>query len=590
MKAENQAKLQFITRFMKLSLIITLILLFSSISFSRPDYPRYAKIDLDGIFVDVVQKSFMAPQGLRSLKKLTSSIYKIADDKELKGIILNVGSTSLSAASTQEVRRALAYAKQKGKNIVTYAESMSGFLYCLTTISNEIYMPPSGSLEILGVSLELSFFKDTLDLVGITADFIHVGEYKSAPESFTRNSASKYSETEMNSLVDGVFEQYIGEIVQNRKLKKSKVESLIDTGYFSAKEAKENKLIDGVMYYDELIKALNDKHDDEIDIIKNYNSVNYNKVADRKLDNIFNMFQNKNQHIDKKSDRIALIFVQGTIMSGKNAEDIFSGSSYTGSETICEALKKAREEKLVKAIVIRIDSPGGSALASDIIWHEIRTTIKEKPVYISMSSMAASGGYYIASAGNHIFCENLTLTGSIGVFGGKFNIKGLYDKIGIKKQFFSKGKNSKMYSDYSNFSTSEREIVKNSMLNVYKDFLDRVATGRKMDIKKVEKIAKGRVYLGKQALEIGLVDGIGGLDDSIKRAAKDKKLKDNKYKIWILPEPKSIFELLKESIGSTKISNYEYLLSIFNPKLLNIIKLIKEEASVCHLPYVVKIN
>jgi protease-4 len=480
------------------------------------------------------------------LKEAVSRIDNAADDKSISGAILDLREPALGRGKIQELRGAIQRFRAKGKKIYAVMDSANPASYLVACACNEIILPETGEVELPGIHAEATFYKGLLSKLGIEADFIHLGDYKGFAEPYTREKFSEPVRENMTALVDGLYDEMVTTIVKDRPLSVSQVKDIIDTGLLTATRAKELGLIDRVAYGDQLRDELAKSYDtDSVVYVKNY--------GQKKVDADFSgpmgflklmqamMGADESSHRDR-GQKIAVVYALGSIMTGKSKSDAL-GDDAMGSTTICEALRKAKEDKDVKAIVLRIDSPGGSALASDLIWHETQNL--GKPLVASMSDVAASGGYYIAMGADKIFATPGTVTGSIGVVGGKLAVHGLYDKVGISTETIERGRNSGIFSSSEKFTDSEREVIKGTMEDMYRQFTEKAAKGRHMPVEKLRELAGGRVYTGRQALGNGLVDQLGTLDDAIDQAKQLAGIdKDAKVTIETLPEPTNFLESL----------------------------------------------
>ncbi len=511
---------------------------------------RFARLTLDSSLPESPESSSPFGSIQSDLRSLLNRLDKAAKDDKIKGLVLDISNPGLGRGKINEVRQAIADFRKQGKKVYAQLEMGMPEDYLIATACDEIVMPESGVLVVPGVRMEAMFFRGTLAKLGVKADFLHMGDAKGAAESLTRRSYSKPVKENLSALVDDLYDQMIETIATDRKLKKDEVVKLVDIGLLSATKAKECGLVDRLAYPHELREAL-DNEDKERDFVY---VENYGKQAvDTDFSGPAGLFKllgamSSSSSSSKGSDKkIAIVYAVGPITTGESAQDLFGGSS-VGSTTMVEALRKAAKDDKVAAIVLRIDSPGGSAIASDLIWSEIESI--KKPVVASMGDVAASGGYYIAMGTDHIIAEPGTVTGSIGVVGGKIAIKGLYDKIGVSVDTISRGKNSGLFSESSGFSPSEREAFEASMRETYKQFTTKAAEGRDMKVEDLEKLAGGRVYTGRQAKKNGLIDELGTLGDAIAKAKSLAGLdKDEKVKLETLPEPVDFFESL---FGDTK--------------------------------------
>jgi protease-4 len=439
-------------------------------------------------------------------------------DDNIKGITLVNNFSTLGMAQLKELRDRLETFKKSGKFVVSYSDVLSQKEYYLTSVADTIYLNPLGEMDFKGLSSEVLFFKDLQEKSGVKLEVIRHGKYKSAVEPFISDEMSDANREQISSLLNSVWTGMVTDIAQSRKISVAQLNLIADGLLARTPEmAKSSKLIDKIGYEDQFhdgikkaLKVAKDKDYKKIDIV-DYASNNNSSPKNASADN-----------------RIAVIYAQGEIRSGEG--DV----NYIGEKSMNRALKEARENKDIKAIVLRIDSPGGSALTSELIWREIQLTKKVKPVVVSMGNVAASGGYYIACNADKIFAENTTITGSIGVFGLLPNFSTLSERIGINAEQVSTHSNSADYSPFVPLTPRFREITQESIERIYTTFVNRVATGRKMSFEQVDEIAQGRVWTGAEALQNGLVDAIGGLDNALAEAAKLAKIKE--YRTINFPE------------------------------------------------------
>lgn len=480
------------------------------------------------------------------LRKTIARLDKAATDKRIAGVILEIRPASLSRGKLNELREAVGRVRAAGKKVVASVEIAMGSQYLLASACDEIVMPEASMIVISGVHAEVAYYKEMLGKIGIEADMMHVGESKGAAEPLTRTNMSEPVRENLTALIDDVYDQMITTIATDRNLKVDEVRTLVDRGLLTVEKAHEAGLVDRIAYPDELRAALKKEYEaDELVYVMNYGK----KGLETDFSGPMGMIKLFQQIMGVGSGRggaggpkIAIVYAVGPIMSGKSESSPFGGQSM-GSDTIVKALEKAAEDKDVKAIVFRINSPGGSALASDLIW---RATQKVgKPIVASMGDVAASGGYYIAMGADRIVAEPGTVTGSIGVVGGKLSMRGMYDKIGISTDKITRGKNSGMFISPNKFSESEREVVEEMMQDVYRIFTSKAAKGRDMPLDELKALAGGKVYTGRDAKRNGLVDDLGTLKDAIRIAKKMAGLDPNeKAGLKVLPEPENPFESL----------------------------------------------
>jgi protease-4 len=479
------------------------------------------------------------------LRKTMARIEKAGEDESIAGVILQIDAAP-GRGKLNELRSAIKRVQGKGKKVYALLESAMGPQYQLASACDEIILPESGEVLLPGVRAEFSFYKDLFAKVGVEADMMHVGDFKGAAEPYTRDSLSEPVRKNMTALIDDLYDEMLTTIASDRDIKIEEIRKLVDQGLLMADEAKEAGLVDRVIYPDQFRDALQAEYKaDKLVYVENY--------AKQKVDTDFSgpmgmmkLFQSMmgegRSGSGDSAPKIAVVYAVGPIMSGKSQSSLLGGTSM-GSTTIVEALQEAAKDETVKAIVLRVDSPGGSALASDLIWRQ--TQAIDKPIIASMGDVAASGGYYISMGADRIFAEPGTVTGSIGVVGGKLAMKGVYDKLGIDTESISRGENSGIFSTTDKFTESERKVVERMMKVIYDQFTSKAAEGRKMKQEDLEKLAGGQVYTGRVAKRLGLIDEVGTLRDSIQSAKRQAGLDpDKKVELIVLPKPENPFEAL----------------------------------------------
>jgi protease-4 len=511
-----------------------------------------AQIRISGELADGVGQGGIWADVSPRLHRLVERIDKAAADDRVAGVILVIDSPGVGRGRSDEIRAAIGRLKKAGKPVVGHMVTGGPVSYFLASACDEVSMPPAATLELAGVRTEMMFFKAMLDRLGVEAEILQVGEFKGAGEPFTRTTMSPALRRQYEFFVGDLFEQLVERVATDRDLEPKRVREIVDIGVFVPEAAREAKLIDAVHYEDEAVAALAKR----LKLEKPKLSRDY---AQKKIDADFSGIGGLVKFMELisgqegrgptgKGKRVAVVHVVGEIREGKSSEDPFMGGA-VGSETICKAIREAATDEKVAAIVLRIDSPGGSALASDLMWREIKRA--KKPVVASLSDIAASGGYYIAVAADRIVAAPGTLTGSIGVVGGKVAIGGALEKVGVNTEVVSKGKNAGWLSMTEKFTDAEREAFLGTMKDVYRLFTTKVASGRKLDAEKVESLAAGRVYTGRQALEVGLVDSLGTLDDAIAEAKKLAGIDaEEEVDRQLLPEPRGLFDDLFAAAGS----------------------------------------
>jgi protease-4 len=480
------------------------------------------------------------------LSDVINAIQAAKTDDDIKGISILNNNSMLGLAQTKALRDELEDFKTSGKFIMSYADMYSQRDYYLNSVSNTIYINPIGDLDFKGLSSEIMFFKDFQEKSGLKMEVIRHGKYKSAVEPFLENKMSDANREQISALLNSVWNNMVVDIAKSRKVSVARLNEIANGLLSRTPEmAKSEKLVDKIAYEDvyhaDIRKALKVKEDKE-----------YNKVS---IEDYAEKVATTSKEYDTK-DKIAIIYAQGEIKSGEGDVD------YIGEGSMRRSLQKARKDKNVKAIVLRIDSPGGSALTSDLIWREIELTKKVKPVVVSMGNLAASGGYYIACNADKIFAENNTITGSIGVFGILPNFTQAANKLGLNTEQVKTHTNASDYSPFKPLDDNYRAFAQEGVEKIYTTFVNRVAKGRKMSFDQVDAIAQGRVWSGSEALKIGLVDKIGGMEEALAEAAKLGKIK--KYRTQNFPEYEKNFEdilaqfglaqskqeLIKEEIGA----------------------------------------
>lgn len=466
----------------------------------------------------------------QGLDEILNAITVAKDDDDIKGISLNNNFILAGLAQTQAIRRALGDFKSNGKFIYAYADFYTQKDYYLASIADSIFINPVGALDFKGLSSEVLFFKDLQEKTGIKMEVIRHGKYKSAVEPFLANEMSDANRTQIKELIGSLWNSMLEDISDTRNIMPKDLNNIADTlGGRTPELAVQSKLIDAVAFYDEyettLKRAVDSVLDEELNVVllEDY-VIRSNKKA-----------------TNSGEDKVAIVFAQGEIIYGEGGPDV------VGQGIITEAIREARDDDKVKAIVLRVNSPGGSALTSDIIWREIELAKEKKPVVVSMGNVAASGGYYIAAGADKIFAEPTTITGSIGVFGAVPNITGLAEDIGINAEQVGTNANSVDYSVFEPMTDEFREVVQESIESTYETFLDRVSQGRNISVAEADSMAQGRVWSGVDAQRLGLVDSLGNLEDAIAEAAKMAEMKT--YGIKKFPKYKSGFERFMEDFA-----------------------------------------
>jgi len=452
--------------------------------------------------VDLINMTFAPVPGLNDI---LHNIEKASGDSKIKGILIENGLLPSGWATTEEIRNALLKFREGGKFVISYSDYiLTQECYYLATAADKIYINPGSMVEFKGLSSEVMFYKKALEKIGVEVQVTRHGKFKGAVEPFILDKLSEENKTQIKDYAGSLWNQVISDISKSRDIPADKLNLIADNidGNLAPK-ALETKLVDGLLYRDVLIDTLKVLSGISKDKDLNLVSMNkYIKVPETKM-----MYSVKN--------KIALVYASGTIVTGKGNDNNIGGNYYA------DIIRKVRRDTSVKAIVLRVDSPGGSAIASDIMWRELDLAAKVKPVVISMGNYAASGGYYISAPGTKIYADPMTISGSIGVFGLIPNAgKLLEEKLGLTTEIVKTNKNSDFPSIYRPMNSYEKELMQMSIEKIYSDFVARVASGRRMSAASVDSIGQGRVWSGTSALRIGLIDEIGGLKDAINGAAK----------------------------------------------------------------------
>ena len=469
------------------------------------------------------------------LNDILKNIKKAKSDENIKGILLDISQLETNMANIEEIRNALIEFKKSGKFIYSYSDYYSQGSYYLVSVSDKIYMNPQGIIEFKGIGSEQYFFKGALEKLGLEPQIIRHGKFKAAVEPFMLDKMSTENRLQTETLINSIWDDIVEGISNERKISVEDLTSFANNLIIrNGKSAVENKLIDDLKYRDELVAEL--KGVVEIGLNKNLRLISLKK---------YTKTPQKREYKGLAKDKIAIIYASGEIIMGDGGEDKI------GSADLSETIRKARKDSAIKAIVLRINSPGGSALASEIIWREVTLAKLVKPVIVSMGGVAASGGYYIACPADKIVADPNTITGSIGVFGLLFNSeKLLNDKLGITVDRVTTNDYSDIGSPTRKLKDKERAVIQQTIEEIYDVFVKHVSEGRNLTWEEVDNIGQGRVWSGINAKEIGLIDEFGGLQDAVEFAKEAANLEI--FRIVELPEQKEPFEqLISEITGET---------------------------------------
>jgi protease-4 len=458
-----------------------------------------------------------------SIRALVEAVDRAARDPGVKGLLMRVGTVDTGWARVQELRGALVRFRRSGKPSWAHLEFAGNREYFLATGCAKIAASPTAMLDVSGLAAEVTFYKGTLDKLGVEAQFEGIGKYKNAPNQFTETGFTPPHREQTEALVESLFEQYVQGVAEGRGLTTAAVRALVDQGPFQASEAKEAGLVDELLYRDQV--------ENRIPAAGRLDPARYVKGARGFFDG---------------RPKLALVYAVGDITPGESRRSPFGGG-LAGADTIVRGLRQARQDGAVRAIVLRVDSPGGSGTAADAVWREVGIARKTKPVVVSMGDYAASGGYYIAMRGDVIVADPGTITGSIGVFSGKFSLRGLYAKLGVSQGTVRRGRNATLFSSWEPWTDEERAKVRSLNEAFYRTFVAKAAEGRKRSPEEIEAVAQGRVWTGQEALAAGLVDALGGLDAAVQTAREKAHIpKGQEVELVVLPERKGLIETLLE--------------------------------------------
>ncbi|MDD4557025.1 MAG: signal peptide peptidase SppA [Alphaproteobacteria bacterium] len=493
----------------------------------------YSELRVDDVFSEI------SGVGALSYYDLLRTISFAFDDDKVTSLVVDISSVNLGLSQIQNLRQTIKAFRSKGKKAYAYSTGFGAFgggtgAYYLATAFDEIWMMPNTEIGITGLSIEVPFFKDLFTKIGVEPEFFSRYEYKNAMASMMSSSFSKEHKEELNKLSGGLMENIVQEISASRNMKVSEVTSSINEAPIFVKANFESKLIDKVAYKSELMDKLKKEHN-----AKAYSFVDYATYF---------------SDIEDAEKLVAYMVLDGVINSGQSRAYPFDRENVIGSESVLQQLEEISENEKVKALVVRVNSPGGSYTASHEIWHALEKLKKDRqiPVVISMGDYAASGGYFIALAGDYVFAEPTTITGSVGVLGGKISLQKLWNKIGVNWGVVNVGDNAGALSLNRKFTEKEKKVFNQSLDNIYQDFVGKVANSRQIDLKKLDELARGRVWTGALAKEHHLIDDLGGMEASLLKARaliKEDGDKQGKYGLIYYPRKKTFQEKLSEFVG-----------------------------------------
>jgi len=499
----------------------------------------YLEINLSGTIAETRPPfSLFGGDGPRyTLGELLARIDYAKETRDIQAIVLRCGGLSANFAVLDELRQALIDFRKSGKAVVVYMEDPGNGVYYLATAGDYIVLTPNGYIGLVGLRSEVPFLKGTLDKLGLKAYYARVGKYKSAVEPLTENEYTEPGKEAVNALMDDVFNKLVGDIASARDFSKTDVMEKIDRGPFLPSEALREGLVDTLAYWDEIPGIVRNLAPGAVSRVS-YGDFARRRPADLRWD---------------EPPTIGIVYGVGGIVTGSSRREMFV-EDIMGSDTISRALREMRNDRAVKAVVFRVDSPGGVMTASDMIRREIELTVKEKPVIISMGGVAASGGYHISCNGTSILADEATVTGSIGVLSLWLHTRGLYEKIGANKDIFTRGKRAGMFPTWREVTEEDLQLAQYYVDKFYGKFVADVAKGRGMGADDVNEVAQGRVWSGRRAQELGLVDRIGGLSDAIDLARSKAGIQaDEKVRFKVLPRAPGFFETLRSSAAGSVV-------------------------------------
>lgn len=525
----------------------------------------YLEINLSGELVeksspDILSSFYLKPNAL-SMYEIWTSFQKAKKDVRIKGIVLRLGYLACDWAKVNEIRELVLDFRQSGKKVYAYVSESVEFdkEYYLASACDKIVLHPQGMLVINGIGGYVPFVKQTLDKLGIEAEVEHVEEYKTAYHMFTKEGLTPAHREMLDSIYKSLFSQYVNIIADARGKNTDEIKELLDHGFFQGEQAKEAGLVDELLYEDQFQDLL-------LEDQKRIYTISHSQYQKTKLA----------AYGFDRGKKIALIYGTGTIISGEGMYTMM------GSATISRQIRKARKDKSIAAIVFRVDSPGGSAVASDTIWREVTLAKIEKPFVVSMSDLAGSGGYQVAMAAHKIVAHPQTLTGSIGVIFTKLNLTKLYEKLGITSEKIQYGKRADMFTTFRKATPDERALLRQEILRMYDHFISKAAEGRSLSKEDIHRVAKGRVWTGSQALDIGLVDELGGLSRAIALAKELAGIPEkDPVRLQVWPKKMSFFDVM---IGR-RVAKLNLGLEPWMEKVLFTFQLLRNEAPWALMPF-----
>ena len=543
---------RFVLIFLGLAMVVSMagvILMYLALS-RGPTIPSTAMLVLrpGGDIPEVVSDDVFGLLGgnTQTVRGFVEGLEKAKRDSRIRAVLLMPSTLSSPYwGKLQEMRDAIVDFRKSGKKAIAFLEYGGDREYYLATAADKVYLLPTSSLDLTGVASYEIFLRGTLDKIGAYPDFLHVGEYKTAVNQMTEKGFTPAHKEMSQSLNRDMYDQLVRGIAEARGKSEQEMRALIDKGPFVPEEALRNGFVDGLAYEDQL--------DDRVAELRN-GSRELRRIEGRDYQRAATGFG--------RGPRIAVIYASGTIVSGRSAFDPLNGS-VIGSESLVEQIRDVRNDNSVKAIILRVDSPGGSSVASDVIWRELMITRDKKPsrpLIASMSDLAASGGYYISMPANVIVAQPGTLTGSIGVYTGKIALGGTLSKVGVTTETVKDGANADLNSPFAPFSPSQRARLQDQMQGFYENFVEKAAESRKMTPEKIDAVAQGRVWTGRQAREHGLVDALGGLDVAVRIAKERAHIPaDEDVQLISYPARRTLYQTITDQFGGGKMNAWSVL-------------------------------
>jgi protease-4 len=469
---------------------------------------------------------FLEDQTPLTLPQTWAMFRKAASDPKIKAIVFEPASLAVGWSQLEEIRQEMAQFKKSGKPLIAFLRRPGSREYYLATACDKIYLTPEDSLDVKGLRVEAMYLKDTLGKIGVKMDVIHAGKYKDAFDMFSKTSMSP----ETREVLDNILDQYYGDMINTfaagRKKQPAEMRALIDQGPFEGSEALAAGLVDGLNFEDQVAEILR----------RQLNQTELKKVSQKTY---------VKSGLGDGGKRIALIVGEGEITRGSSDTNSLGSETGIVSGPFIKTLQQVENDSTIKAVILRVNSPGGDGVASDDILHEAQNLSRKKPMVISMGDLAASGGYFIAMTGDPIVAYPNTLTGSIGVITGRINLRGLYDKLGIHVELLSRGKYADLDSEYEELTADDRAKLGGQIEDFYKAFVERVAKSRKRSFAQIEELGQGRVWLGVQGKQNGLVDELGGLDRAIEMAKQKANIPaSEKISLVTFPPKRNLLDLL----------------------------------------------